>query len=54
MKELKCIECYHIVKKHTTRGCRALRMVSAGNYQGRKVLCGCKLKQAQVKKDGKR
>ena len=54
MRELKCPECWHIVKKHTAKGCRALRIVSSGNYQGRQVLCGCKLKQVQATKGAKR
>jgi hypothetical protein len=54
MKALKCPGCWHIVAKHTPRGCRALRMVSSGNYQARKVLCGCKLKQVQARRDAVR
>lgn len=50
MKALKCVGCWHMVTRHGPKGCRALRIVSSGDYGSRNVLCGCKLKAGQAKK----
>lgn len=53
MREPKCPSCWHMVANHGPKGCRAMRMRSSGNFQAKKVLCGCKLKHAQATKGAK-